>query len=1181
MTENVIPIHNNHPNGTTSTAYYNFEEDPSFEKRHAHVRQALEQLYENSQPHSDDDDDSQYLQSTLISPVQATNVTMDSGNGNYHATVTFTEDDECNGIPSGSNNSSSAGFSLSDIDSSSSVSSLLSLGEGDKERRRSDEELKLQNNFQDRHLNLKNRQYIPTTERLVHPPNISFDTMGPDQLRQSLNNASASLEPCANQVELDNMRRVAEQIQSESDEKVKHLEEINDRLNQQLLSLQQETRNNNMNAYGDNNSGETEEYWKNSFNTLVEHLCDLEETGAWKSQSIRIDKIILDSMNNHNHAILSSGEMIGDRLRRLSQSNRKKARKKSMSDDDLNQTVSSTLSHERFVSVSVNTDDLKTNRFQSIPFQMDENQINQLLIENANLKESHEQLREQISDYQGQVQSLQGFKEQLLSPSSAIETCHDDDTLKAMKKTNAMLSLQNSMLADEKEVILEENLRLARRGAELERLAEDATMECERCFERLREVDAHLQSLEKSNDDLTVQIRKWKENYHLQETENLEIFDEMSKEIEDTKRGFEALKASKSIFQDEVEKLKAEKISLQSKADKSTTEIRNIKAAFECEKESLLQEIHTAKSNAKSSSIEMESLKDQIQTIENQSKQIIEDLASSRQSLEAMSNERDSLMKIEQTLSDKVAALKNQVQSMSTKNIELQDECVQLRDANALMKSNIDEKESENVELENRITAMEKVLASSRTENVRLSDSKSDVELQLSHLEDEMRLLRDYKAQSESQKEELTKIIVQKDAQMNELRLKVDKVLSEKAKSDSEMNQFKKAVITYRDEVEKEKENSNKERLTLQNAVETGLRELQSTKKELDNAQNEKDVLQKSTMSYSQQVDALLHQNEQLSVEINELKATVSNFDALSTENDIMKQKCIELQNSVEEYRTKIENQQTDLDELQSKFDNMVAQNTETKLQLDNSLKENEVLSCQIEELRGNLDSTLTEVDNLVVSKKDIICEKELLEKNLSHLQSKVDDQAERIACREGEMEVLTRDIEDKNQLIEGLQKAISVYKDELGALLIAKRRSLQGSISGKTPVSINANDEKDVNTEDFSTVTRTPLTELNLTANAPSTAKSGLSTVKSSLFTVEEQPSSINLSNDDPIDAMLERIQLMSQRTIRSHKALGDKSEKICEPLTCDNHELEDESSDDGETEAFVRGVLERVGNL
>ncbi len=1027
------------------------------------------------------------------------------------------------------------------------------------------------------------------------------------------------------QARLDNTRREVEIVQKEAEEKVKMMEKENEQLRQLLDEHQKENQSDSNNSHGDSDHKNDETFWKNSFNALVDNLRKLEETGAWQSCSTRMDEIVYQSMNNHHLEIIASEETIGDRLRKLSESSRKKQRDKSImhNDDDaavqpipFGLNVSSQSPHKvEYVSVAVDTEDLKSSISYQTPY-MDDGQSNQLVVENESLRGSNDQMRRQLYEYESEVRELKNFKEQILSPINTTDYYHhrDSDTLDHMNKTtckkleheNMILSQEkkifteekiilleeSNILAEEKKAVEDENVRLAQTIVELENVAEDATKQCEQLNQRLEETENQLYSLQRTKDDLIVELEKKKEDFQVQEAENRDIFDEMSKEINGLKSSLEALNSSKTTIEGEVGQLKCDKNNLDQVANDLKIEIQRMKAEFHSERQVITMEKERTDEAATEAFAQVQGLKEKLQFLELHSMQLSNDLAASHENIDVLSKENKDLMTESENLSEKLIAMEKQVESLSGSQVDLEDECRRLNNINAMMKAKMETRDcegesaqTERDELRKKFALLQSSFESVRIENVRLSDSKSDLELKLSQLEDEITMIKRGKTHADNEKEKVALLLSEKDDQMKELKNQVYTLSTENERLDRERKKVKKAIVAYRGGVEQEKDKNNEERNNLQLAVEAGRQEIESLLKEVRNIRSEKDMIQKTATMYRKKIDDLFIEKEKHTIKINELQNALTHLNSISKEKDRFRTKCEDLQKSLDSYRAKVEelvkdkkqidlhceNQQKTIAVFQVQVDNLVKEREANIQKMNKVMVDYDKSKVENNDLRNALSSCRKEADDLIVEKDKLSCDRDQLDQSLSAMKADLENQKISISAYDKEMKAMIKEKEESDVLIEDLQRSVMAYKDELNRLLCETRMGEAGNNEVVHSKARNSVDGNILSPKD-----------LRGTILAPSTAMSGISTIRSSLFTsgnkasVRQCASSTNSSSIEPIDAMLERIKVMSSRSIR---VLEEKRREKKTNSSTRCNEADEEEEDLEETERYVRDVLNRVG--
>ena len=1033
---------------------------------------------------------------------------------------------------------------------------------------------------------------IPQKQRLTHP-NISFENMNNAHNAGTTNIATTMETKIYNdtqtqqhvlinnnekkyQVELENMRQVTEQVQNEADEKIQQLQ--NEYLDlQQMLheaqnhvqTLQQEQHQHGQqervvhhHLHRDEQQNDKEEqYWKNCFNALVEQLCQLEESGQWKSHDICIDEIVLECMkeekhcngmrmtNMSNNINSNSNEiMIGDRLRRLSQSSRKKQRKdihqhqkQQSTMDEMVQTTTpefetassgpasymSPILHQYQNSHHDDIDALNCSISQPkldssasyATTTISKDQMNHLLMENTKLRTSLDEMKYEITDYKEQIQSLQGFKEQLLSPitTTAVsnefhETNHHpdneimmkmttisspafDDTLDQMNKTNAKLQQENVILSQGQSFMEQENIRLAQRSVELETIAEEATKECERLHIEFQQMKTDLQSCQTEKDDIIVKLQSKVHDLQNQLCQNQSIF----KELHDLKRQHNIVNQSKLDLEHQLDLLVKEKEQLQMIVNEATVEIRNSKAIIE-EKENQLEQMQSnARVEADQVTSDLQRLTQEHDVLKEQSNQIAQDATQYQQKFEEVIKENDTILCEKNILQEKLKYAENEMETFSIKNVENEDECRRLRNLNTMIKSKVESNKSniegivnERDELKRRLTLLQSSLEVIRTENVTLSDSKSDLQMKVGRLEEEIKNFNMRSSHLDREKEEMLILLDKKEHGIKEQQAALETnqeqlrtISSEKNQHYRELKKLKKAVLAFRSQVDEKLKAKDNERTQLTESLETIRKEMHGVVSKL-----------------KQEINSLLCEKEKEGQKVKDLEACLL------------------------ENRNKLDSAMKDIEK-------NIAKNNELEVSLTSCHKEVELLLHEKEDLvlwkeeqlRLNKDYE-NEVNVLKDEKKKIDACLEDLEKNQMHYEEQIE-----ILRKENQIESCMKLISQSHCLSQERDETKKSTDDchvtEFQDSLALSSRSLN-----------RANIEK----------VHTPMTELNGTAvsikaRAPSTGASGLSTVQSSLFSMHTRnfdtptvstPFPINMSTNthSSLDAMLDRIKSASSKS-------------------------------------------------
>lgn len=314
------------------------------------------------------------------------------------------------------------------------------------------------------------------------------------------------------------------------------------------------------------------------------------------------------------------------------------------------------------------------------------------------------------SPYQAQIEleSMRSVAEQLTLEAQTyqIELFKLQSNINTLRSDKASLQQAQVMILEEKACVENENKAITSKCVELEKIATDATIECESLSKRLIELETDLFHLSEERDEILLLHEQFEKSMKHKEVTMQRDADELLEESRRMEGKLTKLKLDKAALDNEIEiltksnqSLKEEINSLKIIIDKLDMDKKAIQGLYD------------------DLTVKCSFLEEALQQKTNEQLEITQD--------------RDQILGVNLELTKRISSLE---ESSST----FEEECGRLRNMNTLFKTKLEDHERDygpklkNIDsMRQQISILTNQLQAARIENVALSDNKSDLDMQL------------------------------------------------------------------------------------------------------------------------------------------------------------------------------------------------------------------------------------------------------------------------------------------------------------------------------------------------------------------------------------------------------------------------------------------------------------------
>ena len=354
--------------------------------------------------------------------------------------------------------------------------------------------------------------------------------------------------------------------------------------------------------------------------------------------------------------------------------------------------------------------------------------------EKGGMNEQVETLIVSPSKLQVELESMRSVAEQLTLEAQSYQK--EIELLRAsshsLRMEKAALQQAHTSLMEEKKCFENENKNITAKCVELEKIAMDATVECEDLTKRLVELESDLFHLSEERDEILLLQEKFEKATKKKESSMQQDLDDLQEEVKRTEEKVHKLKNDKDAMDAEIAAL--------------------IKA-----KKSLKVEIESLSCELKEERAENKQIRMQLQDSMDNCSRLEDNLVTKEQ-------ERQDLMRERSELHATTSELQKRISSLEESCCTFEEECGRLRNINKLLKTKLEDQEKEYApklkavtNFQQQVSSLSSQLESARIENVALSDAKSDLDMELHSLREELVRVKEEISSSKNQIAEISK----------------------------------------------------------------------------------------------------------------------------------------------------------------------------------------------------------------------------------------------------------------------------------------------------------------------------------------------------------------------------------------------------------------------------------------
>jgi DNA repair exonuclease SbcCD ATPase subunit len=304
-------------------------------------------------------------------------------------------------------------------------------------------------------------------------------------------------------------------------------------------------------------------------------------------------------------------------------------------------------------------------------------------------------------------------------------------SIHTLRLEKATLQQAHASLVEEKSCFENENKNITAKCVELEKIAMDATVECEVLSKRVVELESDLFHMSEERDEIFLLQEQFEKATKQKESCMQQDLDDLQ---EDLKR-----------MEEKVHKLKNDKGALDAEMNVLNSANKNLKMEIE----GLTNELEDERAENKKLHIQVQEYIDKCSRLEDTliTKERNElDLIQERTELHATTNE-----------------LQKRISSLEESCCTFEEESGRLRNINQLLKTKLEDQEKEYgpklkslINVQQQVSTLSSQLESARIENVALSDAKSDLDMELHSLKEELTRVKKELASSNNRIQEIS-----------------------------------------------------------------------------------------------------------------------------------------------------------------------------------------------------------------------------------------------------------------------------------------------------------------------------------------------------------------------------------------------------------------------------------------